>query len=51
MTGTNIINRRLSAGPNFGCWIVIIWFIGVLINLAIVAGVIYAACHFISKYW
>ena len=32
-------------------WIVVAWFGGVLINLTIVGLLIWAAIHFIKKFW
>ena len=28
-----------------------VWVFGVLVNIAMVVGIIWAAIHFISKYW
>ena len=28
-----------------------IWLVGLAVNLAIIAGVVWVAVHFISKYW
>jgi len=36
---------RLEVGVIVG------WFIGFVINAAIVGGLIYAAVHFINKFW
>ena len=40
-----------KSAKRFGCAFLVLWGISALASLAITVGIIYAAVHFIHKYW
>jgi hypothetical protein len=44
------VTGRGSFGA-FGGWFIVLWVISAAVSLLLMAGVVWAVIHFVSKYW